>query len=137
VTEQFSADDRVPAPAAHDRRSGADGPPPVSTDAGNDLGQLRAPLGMTTIRWADRQIVTLTEERDKLLWLHAEAVFFGHGWCSQWLATRDTVHKRTAERDERQARIHKAVKVIDLSEGFGGEPTLAEVRAALTGGAGG
>lgn len=32
-----------------------------------------------------------------------------------------------------KARIDKALSVLDLSEGFGGEPTLAEIRAALTG----
>lgn len=42
MTEQFSADDRVPVPAAHDRQGGPSGPSPVSTDTGNDLGQLRA-----------------------------------------------------------------------------------------------
>lgn len=122
-----------------------------------DLDELKRTLGLTrntlkqNVEWRDRfraerdedraELGETRRERDILMWLHAEAVFFGHGWHDQWMSTRETVHKRTAERDERQARIDAALalldpKVIGKGDAFTREEDIAHfdgIRAVLVG----
>jgi hypothetical protein len=69
------------------------------------------------LRTAGAKLLAVTEEfqqqRNLLLWLHAEAVWQRDGFRDAYLAVVDHGVALTAERDERQARIDAALKALD------------------------
>jgi hypothetical protein len=59
-----------------------------------DAGLLADPDLAADRRRIIAEKLELHVERNVLSWLHAEAVYFGHGWCQQWLSARDAVREQ-------------------------------------------